>query len=1090
MVRRNDPQCQPLSSAEADEILDALPAGPVVPPVPGQDDLPFNALWPGQFERLSKRLIKRDAEVEHCYLYGKPGEKQFGIDIVARRADGQRWAYQCKRYESYTLGNLRKALEKLTYPADRYIFAVSCDVGRALRDEVEGRSPPTEIWGVHELSDKLRDCPGLVTQFFGPDWCRVFCGVSPALSVHDYLDAVDEYCRKFPYLSLDALIGGADREAPPSLSETYVRLQAQPRPKERRSPETSEAEEGEPDERDLRPEAPVFVEQALGEHTRLVILGEAGAGKSTLLRHLAECAWKNPAGIGLDAPHLPVLVPLRRVAAAGALPARLGHALSAELPLVRDLPADFFTAWPLQTGARWLLLLDGLDEVPAQERRAVANLLEGWARQAGGHRLIVTSRTAGYEALDAEAFRHYTLLPFDPKQVSDFAVKWFTDDAAKFQDELDRVRVGALAGTPLLLTIAAAVYWRWHELPPRRSGLYGQFVAILLEEDERRPEVRDALGDLLDYRRPILERIALWCQEELRGGLMPERAFEAQVARILRDEKGLRPFEVEAQVKRYVQAVRERGGLLVRRGDALDFIHPTFREYLAACALRHQSWAEVDEVIRTRWADDAWREVMLFLLGLLSDEGKDVSGLVQDILDSGEEGLYFAAACLAEQVTVDEKLSDRIVDDLLSAARSGKRSPYGEVTALGGLQGNERAVAALLALACDEEVIEWVHVEAAVTLGKLDLAEEAAAILLALARDRGVYVRVRMEAARALGELGCAKDLLTLACDGGVDELVRVQAAVALGKLDCAGEASQAWLTLGRDDRVDAEVRVRAAVELGRLDCAEEASQAWLALVRDKGVDMGIRERATEGLSELRRVDDLLALAHDEGLCVRLRKRAAVVLDELSCEATAQAWLALARDEGVVEWEREQAAAALGGLNRVEDLLALAHDEGVYAGVRRRAAVALGDLGCEEEAVAILLALALDGGVCAEVRELAAIALGRLNCEAKAAQAWLALALGRMVYVRVRERATVVLCELGRVEELLALARDDEVEAWVRERAAVALGKMGQASPELLSDLRALADDPQTPKRVRRAARESLERLERSSHDPPHHSPN
>lgn len=165
----------------------------------------------------------------------------------------------------------------------------------------------------------------------------------------------------------------------------------------------------------------------------MVILGEAGAGKSTLLHHLAECAWVNPANIGLDGPHLPVLVPLRRVAAAsGALPARLNHALSAELALVQDLPADFFTAWSQQTGARWLLLLDGLDEVLANDCRAVANLIEGWARQTGGYRVVVTLRTAGYEALNARAFRHYTLLPFEPEQMDDFARKWFGDEAVNF----------------------------------------------------------------------------------------------------------------------------------------------------------------------------------------------------------------------------------------------------------------------------------------------------------------------------------------------------------------------------------------------------------------------------------------------------------------------------------------------------------------------------------------------------------------------------------------------------------------------------------------------------------------------------------
>jgi len=170
----------------------------------------------------------------------------------------------------------------------------------------------------------------------------------------------------------------------------------------------------------------------------------------------------------------------------------------------------------------------------------------------------------------------------------------------------------------------------------------------------------------------------------------------------------------------------------VRRGDALDFIHPTFREYLAACALLRQPRAKVNEVIRTHWADDAWREVVLFLLCLLSDdrdqtsevsETSEVSRLVQDILESGEEGLYFAAACLADQVMVDEKLSDRVVDSLLS-------------------------------MAGDEKVVAMARWSAADTLGYLDhVSPEVLSGLRALADDPYTPVWVRHAARNSLQRL-------------------------------------------------------------------------------------------------------------------------------------------------------------------------------------------------------------------------------------------------------------------------------------------------------------------------------------------------
>jgi len=64
-------------------------------------------------------------------------------------------------------------------------------------------------------------------------------------------------------------------------------------------------------------------------------------------------------------------------------------------------------------------------------------------------------------------------------------------------------------------------------------------------------------------------------------------------------------------------------------------------------------------------------------------------------------------------------------------------------------------------------------------------------------------------------------------------------------------------------------------------------------------------------------------------------------------------------------------------------------------------------------------------------------------------------------------------------EILLALARDGKVEARVRVEAAEALDVLGRATPEVLAGLQALAEEPDTPEKVRRAARRALERLER-----------
>jgi predicted NACHT family NTPase len=379
----------------------------------------------------------------------------------------------------------------------------------------------------------------------------------------------------------------------------------------------------------------------------ILILGEPGAGKSTLLRQLAQRAWDRPHEVGLDAPHLPLLIPLRRLAAqeAGSLEERLRRAVTGELVPKRDLPEDFFTRWPQQTDANWLLLLDGLDEVPAERRPR----LMAWLRRAiptlGPVRIVVTSRPSGYSPgeLDERAFGHYDLLPFTPEQARAFASRWFGEGAEKFLEEFARVRAGALGGTPLLLTIAAKVYGERGALPGRRSALYDQFVDIWLEEAKGRG-LSAELGERVSRVAKFgLARLALAMTE--RPGLTL-RDLEQEAAAYLRDALRLSDDEAEAEGPRFVEVMARRSGVFTRRGEACDFIHPTFREYLAAWALvracRKDGGYDLErawERAVSRWGEERWQEVALFALSLLSDAGQDVTPLVRRIWRKGRGGI-------------------------------------------------------------------------------------------------------------------------------------------------------------------------------------------------------------------------------------------------------------------------------------------------------------------------------------------------------------------------------------------------------------------------------------------------------------------
>ncbi len=702
-------------------------------------------------------------------------------------------------------------------------------------------------------------------------------------SAADYLVALCDYCANLPYLTLH------DIRPPKTLDEVYVPLKARPQP---RKDEKRERDE-ERAIRELERSEPLSISDVMRQHDppHVLILGEPGAGKSTLLRQLAEHAWDVPDKIGLDAPHLPILVPLRRLASAeGALEERLNRALTAELTLTQALPQGFFTNWPRQTGANWLILLDALDEVPAEQRPQLMQWLRGLFGHIGQDRVVLTSRPSGYAQgeLDDKLFSHYDLLSFMPDQTGEFAQKWFGDKAEPFLKELERVRSGALSGTPLLLTIAAKVYLGKGALPERRSGLYGHFVDIWLAEAEQRG-LRVELGDAIcDVAKFALAHLALAMTEQ---PTQTEASLSEVAADYLRDAVPLTPERAKIAGERFLKVMARRSGVLTRRGDDHDFIHPTFREYLAASMVVHEHKQNQEQVwwhAISRWAERKWFDVALFALSILSDAGQEVTPLLERIWKHGGYfGMYFAWAALAEPVQVDKRLSDAIIDDLVARAHEMETwallafpDPVG---ILYELRSYSRASEGLLSLAHDEQVDASVRERAAKALGKLGRVNEATSILLTLARDEKVNGYVRKRAADALSELGQADP------------------------------ATQAWLALAGDEQVDAGVRKQSAEALDRLERTDQAAQAWLALAHDEQVVPWMRARAAEALGNLGRVNDLLELACNKKVDRYVRVKAAEALSGLkrASEAT-PILLELACDERVHEDVRIQAIKVMG----------------------------------------------------------------------------------------------------------------------------------------------------------------------------------
>lgn len=611
------------------------------------------------------------------------------------------------------------------------------------------------------------------------------------------------------------------------------------------------------------------VRKALDDHDHLLVTGGPGQGKSTLsLRLAADVAsrWLSPSAEDppLAEPVVPIRLTARELATRLELPfpEAVQRSVGAEYGALLEAPLEPKVLRQRVAGCRWLLLVDGVDEVAdGDERNRLVAVLARWASDTDSpYRVVLTTRPiegAALAPLQRIGASRYELQPFDEEALRRFAGDWFddADQGQRFVRQIRAAHLDELVRVPLLATIAAIIYEQYGDrpLPDNQYELYESYLRYLRTGHATASRFESVHAPLLEH----LGRVRLEVDTSLVA------AAQDWAAAHLTELAG----EWREELTTYLAAV----GPLVRRGDDLRFLHHSFAEHLAATAQARllpecfdPDDADFAACLHAARPEVSGRHARAVLLHHSRLHVAEADRLLRWLHAGGADQHLLAARLLAWHLPA----SPGVVDAFLTTVRSWAMSTLysaPEILAQTSRAAHHPGIVAWLSdLMCDDLAPWPSRVEAAAALAtrlRGPGAADAAALLRTVVDDAAIPVNERLAAAEALSDCGAReresseRGLRSVLADPAASVSNCRTAAVVLAGFDgparvCAVEALNAILADPWSPDDELAEAATGLVEIG-IEFHERCAEVFRGiLLRRTNSTAGLRAAAV-GLASL-----------------------------------------------------------------------------------------------------------------------------------------------------------------------------------------------------------------------------------------------
>ena len=304
----------------------------------------------------------------------------------------------------------------------------------------------------------------------------------------------------------------------------------------------------------------------------------------------------------------------------------------------------------------WLIVLDGLDEVPATSNRnqVLEAAIEFFSQAAvldADVLVVATTRPQGYnDEFSKRFYSHRYLSPLSEDRALHYAERltqsrYATEPTRKarilrrLRAALDQETTARLMQTPLQVTIMATLVDQIGQPPQERWRLFQQYYEVIY----RRETERDIPASrILQQRKAdvnaIHNRVGLLLQTETELAVNSDAQLTSsrfrKLVRTRIAEEGYEGEELELRVEEMTQAALHRLVFLVgTESDRIGFEIRSLQEFTAAEALMEGGDSQVRSRLEAIAPNAHWRNVFLFAAGKCFSERQFLRDMIIGICD-------------------------------------------------------------------------------------------------------------------------------------------------------------------------------------------------------------------------------------------------------------------------------------------------------------------------------------------------------------------------------------------------------------------------------------------------------------------------